>query len=105
MEFERKYGHPFISIIREQPFPVYRRWLEEPYHRPLNNRIGRMGPHYGYTYRTTGTVNRGHVAMISANRDSNQENDNRSMIPIDFESPKMPKSGFQITAFFDQSTA
>lgn len=75
----------FISIVRKQPFPVYRRWLEEPYHRPLNNRIGRMGPHYGYTYRTTGTVNRGHVVMISANHDSNQENGNRSMIPIDFE--------------------
>ena len=64
-----------------------------------------MGPHYGYTYQTTGTVNRGHVAMISANRDSNQENGNRSMIPIDFGLRKMPTSGFQMTAFFDQSTA
>ena len=104
MEFERTNGRPFISIVREQPFPVYRRWLEEPYHRPLNNRIGRTDPHYGYTYQTTGRVNRGHVVMISANRDSNQENDNHSMIPIDFESPKMPKNGFQITTFFDQST-
>ena len=64
-----------------------------------------MGPHCGYTYQTTGRVNRGHVAMISAIHDSNQENDSHSMIPIDFEWPKMPKSGFQITAFFDQSTA
>ena len=70
---------------RCEPCPVYRQWPEEPFHHLPNNHIELMGPHYDCTYQTMDKVNRGRAAMISANRDSNQESDNRSMIPIDFE--------------------
>ena len=85
MEFERTDGRPFISIVHEKPFPVYRRLLGEPYHCLLNNRIELMGLRYGCTYQTTGRVNHGRVVKIATNHDSNPESDNRSMIPIDFE--------------------
>ena len=85
---------------RCEPCPVYRQWPEEPFHHLPNNHIELRGLHYDCTYQTMDKVNRGRAAMILANRDSNQENDNRSMRPIDFESPKMPESGFQTCAIF-----